>query len=76
MAHRRTPGGAGAGVDVFETEPLPLDSPLWTHEKVFVTPHAAATSDPAHLAGPMLDQMDAFDRGEPLRNLVDREAGY
>ena len=65
-----------ASLDVFETEPLPLESPLWVHEKVFVTPHAAATSDPAHLAGPMLDQMDAFDRGEPLRNLVDREAGY
>ncbi|HWK69175.1 MAG TPA: glyoxylate/hydroxypyruvate reductase A [Rhizobiaceae bacterium] len=65
-----------ASLDVFETEPLPEASPLWNHPKVFVTPHAAATSDPEHLVGPMLDQMDAFERGEPLRDLVDRKAGY
>lgn len=65
-----------ASLDVFETEPLPEGSPLWDHPNLFVTPHAAATSDPEHLVGPMLDQMDAYDRGEPLRDLVDREAGY
>ena len=65
-----------ASLDVFEVEPLPETSPLWTHPKVFITPHAAATSDPDHLVGPMLDQMDAFERGEPLKNLVDRAAGY
>jgi glyoxylate/hydroxypyruvate reductase A len=65
-----------ASLDVFEVEPLPKTSPLWVHPKVFVTPHAAATSDPAHLAAPMLAQMEAFERGEPLQNLVNREAGY
>lgn len=65
-----------ASLDVFETEPLPEASGLWTHPKVFITPHAAATSDPDHLVGPMLEQMDAFERGEPLRDLVDRAAGY
>lgn len=65
-----------ASLDVFEVEPLPKTSGLWNNPKVFVTPHAAATSDPAHLVGPMLRQMDAFERGEPLDNVVDRDAGY
>lgn len=65
-----------ASLDVFEEEPLPGSSPLWSHPGVFVTPHAAASSDPAHLVPPMLAQMDAFDRGEPLQNVVDRNAGY
>jgi glyoxylate/hydroxypyruvate reductase A len=65
-----------ASLDVFEVEPLPKTSPLWAHPKVFVTPHVAATSDPAHLVPIMLSQMSAFERGEPLQNLVDRKERY
>lgn len=65
-----------ASLDVFAREPLAQESPLWANPRVFITPHTAAISDPAHLAPPMLEQMARFERGEALENVVDRQAGY
>ncbi len=67
---------AGASLDVFETEPLPLQSPLWTHEKIFVTPHAAAASDVGALFAHVERQMARVEAGQPLEHVVDRAAGY
>lgn len=66
----------GASLDVFQTEPLAGDSPLWDFENVVITPHVAAVSDPDALAGQIAEQIRAFERGEPLRNRVDPERGY
>jgi glyoxylate/hydroxypyruvate reductase len=65
-----------ASLDVFEAEPLPHSSPLWSHARVVVTPHNAAESAPAAIVRYTLRQMAAHRRGEPLENVVDLRRGY
>ena len=67
---------AGATLDVFAHEPLPIDSPLWLHPHVTITPHNAAASDPRFLVGNVLAQIERFERGEPMQNVIDRTLGY
>lgn len=69
---------AGAALDVFEREPLPADSPLYEFENVIITPHVSGTT-PAYMdrAVPLFcENLHRYLRGEPLRNLVDKELGY
>jgi glyoxylate/hydroxypyruvate reductase len=65
-----------ASLDVFEIEPLPRDSPLWRHPRVTISPHNAAISTPAAITRYIADQILAYERGEKLRNIVDRARGY
>jgi phosphoglycerate dehydrogenase-like enzyme len=69
---------AGAGLDVFEEEPLPKDSVLWEMENVVVSPHISGWS--AHYFERALDlfkqNLRRYTDGESLINLVDRKAGY
>lgn len=67
---------SGAALDVFQTEPLPQSSPLWTHPAITVTPHIAAISDPRAVAHMALEGIARFERGEPLQNVVDLRRGY
>src|SRR5262249_34503016 len=62
---------AGAGLDVFEVEPLPPDHPLWRMDNVILTPHTAAASPRVaerHLET-LLDNLRRFVAGQPLRNV-------
>ncbi|RWX76641.1 glyoxylate/hydroxypyruvate reductase A [Neorhizobium lilium] len=67
---------SGASLDVFEKEPLEVQSPLWGMEHVLITPHAASASDVKALFRNAEEQMDRHEAGEPLLHVVDRKSGY
>ena len=67
---------AGAALDVFETEPLPRTSPLWSHPKIAVTPHIAAMTDPVVASHAVADNIARHIKGEPIGPLVDFSRGY
>jgi phosphoglycerate dehydrogenase-like enzyme len=69
---------AGAGLDVFEVEPLPVGHPLWQMQNVIITPHVAAASP--HIAErhlvTLLENVRRFVAGEPLLNVVDKQKWF
>jgi phosphoglycerate dehydrogenase-like enzyme len=69
---------AGAGLDAHETEPLSADSPFWTMPNVIVTPHIGAVSKGTVNRGNdiFLENLRRYRAGEPLKNVVDKNAGY
>jgi len=68
----------GAGLDVFEHEPLPAGHPLYKLENVLLSPHCADhTSDWQDQAMRFfLNQYGRFEKGEPLKNIVNKRLGY
>jgi D-3-phosphoglycerate dehydrogenase len=69
---------AAAGVDVTATEPLPLESPLWDHPNVIITPHVGgqAATRIDDMTDFFCDNLARYKEGHPLRNLVIKELGF
>jgi D-2-hydroxyacid dehydrogenase (NADP+) len=69
---------AGAAIDVATPEPLPPESPLWSLENVFITPHTSGISERIweRESELLIDNLERWFRGEPLRNRVDLARGY
>lgn len=68
----------GAGIDVVDPEPLPVDSPLWDLDNVIISPHVGAQS-PLRVPSTIelfCDNLDRYRNGETLFNLVDKELGF
>ena len=66
----------GAILDVFHTEPLPEDDPLWLEPGVVVTPHVAAVSYPSDIADIFLGNLEKYQGSRELDFLIDLERGY
>ena len=65
-----------ASLDVFASEPLPADSPFWTHPNIVLTPHNAADTDPDEISKYVARQIQTFEAGGALANVVDPARGY
>ncbi|MCY1507561.1 Glyoxylate/hydroxypyruvate reductase A [compost metagenome] len=66
----------GALLDVFEKEPLPLDSRLWTTPGITVTPHMASAASHDCIARQIAENARRLEAGQPLLNRVDTRLGY
>ncbi|MEM7403792.1 MAG: D-2-hydroxyacid dehydrogenase [Pseudomonadota bacterium] len=69
---------AGAGLDVFDAEPLPPSSPFWDLDNVIISPHMSGDYRGFHadMVGVFVDNFERYLRGEPLRNVVDKAQGF
>jgi glyoxylate/hydroxypyruvate reductase A len=65
-----------ATLDVFRTEPLPVEHPYWAHPNVTVTPHIASTTRPASSVTVIAENVARMEAGLPLLHQVDRARGY
>jgi glyoxylate/hydroxypyruvate reductase A len=63
-------------LDVLDPEPLPSSHPFWRHPRIVVTPHVASMTQPQTAAPVFLENLRRHQRGEPLRDVIDRRRGY
>ncbi|GHA45626.1 glyoxylate/hydroxypyruvate reductase A [Amylibacter ulvae] len=67
---------SSATLDVFHTEPLPVDHRYWTHPNVLVTPHVASSTRIDSASKIVVENIRRGEHGEAFLHLVDRSAGY
>ena len=67
---------SAAALDATSPEPLPKDSPLWTHPRVAVLPHVARRPNVAQLAPQIIANIKRFEAGKPLLQEIDFSSGY
>ena len=67
---------SAAILDVFEVEPLPVDSPLWSHANVVVSPHVSGLTQASDVPKVFLSNYERYVAGESLDYLVDWDKGY
>jgi len=69
---------AGAALDVMTPEPLPADSPLWDVPNLIISPHMSGdhAGSQREIAGLFMRNLERFQRGESLLNVVDKRLGY
>ncbi len=67
---------AGAVLDVFQTEPLGTESPIWQHPKITATPHIAGITDAQAALAYVADCVKRCETGTPLENVIDLRKGY
>jgi D-2-hydroxyacid dehydrogenase (NADP+) len=73
LAHSLNSGHlGGAGLDVFTVEPLPVDSPLWTHPNVIITPHSSGSTESARRRSTdvFVENFRRFTNGQDLINVT------
>lgn len=71
---------AGAALDVFRTEPIPQEDPVWNTPNLLVTPHCSGQMTLAYTRGTLVDlfceNLTRFCSGQPLRHVIDRAQAY
>jgi glyoxylate/hydroxypyruvate reductase A len=67
---------AGATLDVFRNEPLPAPHPFWEEPRITITPHISALTVRADAVRQIVGKIAAFEAGNPVDDIVDRNLGY